>query len=210
MAKTIIFDFWGTLVEQGVYSPIKQVKRLLGLYEMDYSEFVVTFERAMMTEKFDSLHDAFVRVCEAFDIKHDEELIEELIGVWNKNWLLAKPYDETIEILKRLKEQYHLVLVANTDNFSVNGVLEKFKLKDLFQYIFLSCEFGMLKIDDGFYGKILKKINEDVNECLVVGDSVYSDIKPAEDAGIDTILVDRHGKRDYPKKIANLKELKWK
>lgn len=210
MAKTIIFDFWGTLVEQGIYSPIKQVKQLLGLYEMDYSGFVVKFERAMMTQKFESLHDAFVRVCEAFEINHDEELLEELIGVWNKNWLLAKPYEETIEVLRELKEKNGLVLVANTDNFSVNGVLEKFKLREYFEHIFLSCDVGLLKIDKGFYGIVLQKINEDAKECLVVGDSVHSDIKPAEDAGIGTILVDRHGKRDYHKKIVSLMELQWK
>ena len=29
MTKAIIFDLWGTLVENGVHSPIKQVKNIL-------------------------------------------------------------------------------------------------------------------------------------------------------------------------------------
>ncbi len=209
MKKAIIFDFWGTLVEQGVYSPIKQVKRLLGLYEMDYSEFVVTFERAMMTQKFTSLSEAFVSVCAAFDIKHDDELIEELIGVWNKNWLLAKPYEETADMLKKLKGESELVLMANTDNFSVNSVLDKFKLRQYFKHIFLSCDIGVLKIDPEFYEIVLKEASVEAEDCLVVGDSVHSDAVPAQQAGIDVVLVDRHNKQTFPKKISSLREL-WK
>ena len=41
MVKAILFDFWGTLVENGVRSPVKQVKWILMLKDMDFSEYII-------------------------------------------------------------------------------------------------------------------------------------------------------------------------
>ena len=67
MVKAILFDFWGTLVSNGVWSPIKQVKQKLDI-NMPFSEYVVRMERAMMTEKFPSLKKAFENVFLEFSI----------------------------------------------------------------------------------------------------------------------------------------------
>ena len=51
MVKAIIFDFWGTLVENGVWSPIKQVKQILDI-DVPFSEYVVRMEKAMIPALF--------------------------------------------------------------------------------------------------------------------------------------------------------------
>jgi FMN phosphatase YigB (HAD superfamily) len=56
----------------------------------------------------------------------------------------------------------------------------------------------------------LKKLKIKKTEAVMVGDSLESDIKAAENAGIKAILVDRHNKREYSDKISNLAELKEK
>jgi HAD superfamily hydrolase (TIGR01509 family) len=208
--KVIIFDFWGTLVEQGVYSPIKQVKRLLRLYDMAYPEFVVRFERAMMTTQFGSLKDGFVAVCEEFGVRAHPQLIEELIGMWNKNWLFAKLYPDSITTLQRLNKNYDLVLIANTDNFSVDGVLDKFDLARYFKFIFLSYKEGYIKTDPEMYARILEKVEVPAEDCVAVGDSLHSDVAAAQQVGVDAILVDRRGQREFEQKITTLAELPWK
>jgi len=204
MKKVIIFDFWGTLVEQGVYSPIKQVRRILDLESVNYPEFVSRLQTAMMREKFGSLNDAFEKVLLEFKIELNKNIIEELIGVWNKNWLLAMPYNETVEVLKKLKKNHTLVLIANTDEFSVNNVLQKFNLVEFFDLVCLSYNEGILKNDISFYKNIISKLNVDFNDCLVVGDSIESDIKIAQREGIDAVLIDRRNRRDFEKKIIDL------
>src|SRR3989344_5406856 len=149
MVKAIIFDFWGTLVENGVWSPIKQVQQILNI-NMPFSEYVGRMEQAMMTQKFDSLREAFEAVCEEFKVECNEEKMEALIGMWNKSWMLAKPYEEVQEELRKLKEEYKLILVSNPDNFSINQVLDKFQLREYFDYVFLSYEAGLLKTDPKF------------------------------------------------------------
>lgn len=206
MIKAIIFDFWGTLVENGVWSPIKQVKDILGL-RMPFSEYVVRMEKAMMTKEFPTLKETFEAVCDEFAVEPSEERLERLIGMWNKSWMLAKPYDEVAEELQRLKGKYKLILVSNTDSFSVNKVIEKFRLKELFDEIFFSYQVGLIKTDQEFFSGVLEKTNLDPESCMVVGDSIQSDMKAAENAGIKGILIDRKDKREFQPKIKNLKEL---
>lgn len=207
MAKVIILDFWGTLVDNGVYSPLKQIKQILGLDFMDYSEFVSRLERVMMTQRFDQLREAFEAVCREFGVSCDDKVAENLIGIWNKNWLLAKPYDETVEILQKLKEKHKLVLISNTDCFSVDAVLDKFEMRQYFDLMILSYEECVLKNDPLFYQKIFEKLEVLPEDCLAVGDSIETDVAAAQQAGVRVLLVDRGGRRMFPSKIRGLREL---
>ncbi|HLD00658.1 MAG TPA: HAD family hydrolase [Candidatus Nanoarchaeia archaeon] len=207
MIQAILFDFWGTLVENGVWSPVKQIRTILDI-KIPFPEYVVRMEMAMMSSRFDSLKEAFEEVGREFDLKLDQDLIDQLIGLWNKSWMLAKPYPETVEILTELSQKYKLGLVSNTDYFSIKNVLEKFNLSHYFTKIFLSCDMGMIKSDLQFMPKVLAALSLDPEDCLMVGDSIESDIKPAENNGVKSILIDRKDMLDKVPKIKDLKELK--
>ena len=207
--KAIIFDFWGTIVENGVFpSPVKQVRYLLWLKEIPFSEYILKFEEAFMTKKFESLSNGFEEVCKAFKIQPDQYKIDKVVGLWNKNRLLAKPFPETMQTLEELKKKHKLVLIANIDNFTIEPLLEKFDLKKYFDGIFLSYETGKLKTNPDFFKDILKKLKLKEKDVVMVGDSLESDIMPAETAGIRAILLDRRGHREYKEKISSLEELK--
>tara|TARA_Y100000310_G_scaffold331882_1_gene406329 strand:- start:745 stop:1263 length:519 start_codon:yes stop_codon:yes gene_type:complete len=164
-------------------------------------------ERAMMTENFPSLKDAFKSVCKEFNIEPRDYLLDKLVGMWNKNWMLAQPYEETIEVLKELREKYQVVLVSNTDCFGISKVLEKFEMRDLFDKIFLSCEVHLIKTDKNFLKVVVDELNVDVKDCLMVGDSLQSDIVAAKRIEIDAVLVDRRDSRDFNPKVKDLKGL---
>ena len=206
MTKIILLDFWGTLVENGVWSPTKQVRNILGI-RMPFPEYVVRMEKSMMTKEFPSLKEVFESLCEEFSVECNQEKLDRLIGLWNKAWMLAKPYDEVKEVLKRLKKEYKLVLVSNSDSLSVNSVLEKFSMEELFDEKFLSCQVGHIKSHAEFFNHVLEKIGANVEECVMVGDSIQSDMFGAKNVGMKTILIDRKNSRDYHPKIKNLNEL---
>ncbi len=209
MTKAIIFDFWGTLVEQGAWSPIKQVRNILRV-NMPFSEYVVKFETVMMTRQFKDLREAFMEVAKEFSVGINERMLAELIGLWNKNWMLAQPYEETKRILTGLRQKYKLILISNTDSFSIEKVLEKHGLAEFFDVVYLSYKIGMIKTDKNFLLKVLSDNGLSAEECIVVGDSLQSDILPAKKAGIKAILVDRNDKREAELKIKNLDELEEK
>ena len=206
MIKAVLLDFWGTLVENGVYpSPVRQVRYLLRIQE-PFSEFIPKFEESFMLKKHENLTVAFDDVCKAFNVNPPQFVKDKLVGMWNKNTILAKPFPETIEALEKLKK-YKLALICNTDPFSVEAVLDKFDLRKYFNSIILSYEVGCLKTDKKLYETALKKLKVKKDEAIMVGDSMETDIKGAENAGISPILIDRHGKREYKDKISNLNEL---
>jgi HAD superfamily hydrolase (TIGR01493 family) len=203
MVKAIIFDLQGTLVENGVYpSPVKQVRYILGIMQ-SFHEYVPEFEKVFMTKCYDSLSEGFKEVAAHFDLEPPEYVIEKLVGVWNKNKLLSKVFPETIDVLTELKKDHKLILVANIDCFS-KDIIEKYSLGQYFDHIFLSCDTGFLKTDPRLFEMVLEKSGLDKKDALMVGDSMESDIKSAEEAGITAVLVDRNNRMAYGRRISNL------
>ncbi len=209
MIKAIIFDFWGTLVENGVqHSPLKQVRDSMRLYSVPFSAFVTSFERSFMTRSYESLADAFEQTFRNFNARYNEHIISELVGLWNKNRLLAKPFPETLKTLEALKQKgIKLALLSNTDGFSVEPILEKYDLAKYFDVIILSYKTGFLKTDKKSFELVLKGLGLEKEDAIMVGDSMQSDIKGAENAGIKAVLIDRKGLREYQNKIKELEEL---
>lgn len=206
MVKAVFFDFWGTLVENGTYSPLKQSYNILRV-RMPFGEFVEKFEQSVMTKKFADQTAAFTEACLVFGVPTYPIVIEKLIGVWNKNRLLAKLYPDTLEALKLLKEKkIKLAVVSNAPQNNVEQVIERFDIKDYFDGVFISANEGVLKTD-GLFDTALKKLKIKKADALAVGDTIETDIKGAEDAGISAYLIDRKGKREFAKKITDLNEI---
>ena len=207
MVKGIIFDFWGTLIENGIHpSPVNQVKYILRL-RMPFREFVTTFEDAMMTKEYADLNETFTEVCKAFDIEPKSFIIEKLVGMWNKNEFLGKPFYETTEVLQFLKDNgFKLGLISNT-NSTIHRVIDKYKLHEYFDAEVYSYKEGMLKTDPALFKKLIKKMKLKESDVIMVGDSIQTDLIGARNAGLRAILIDRMNKRAYHPKIRNLKEL---
>ncbi len=211
MVKAIIFDLWGTIIETGVNpSPSKQVKYFLRV-NAPFSDFILAFEHSFMTKEFDSLKAGFENVVSDFNVRLPEFVYEKLVGMWNKNAILSKMYDDTEKELEELKNQgYKIFLLANIDKFSYEQVKEKFNLEQLFDGVYPSFRTGLLKLNTDAFHKILAENNLEATDVVMVGDSVDSDMKAAEKAGIRGILLDRNNKRDFEEKITGLDQLKDK
>lgn len=205
MVKALIFDFWGTIVENGTYSPLRQSYNILRP-RMPFGKFVVIFEEEFMTRPFEEQADGFIAVCEALELNPEKKIIDELIGLWNKNRMLAKIFPDALEILPILKKQYKLALVSNTDAL-IDQVIDKLDLKKYFDTIILSYHTGTLKTNPAFYTEVLRKLKIDKEDALVIGDSIETDIKGAQTAGINAILLDRKNSREFEPKIQSLNDL---
>ncbi len=207
MKKAVLFDFWGTLVQQGAYSPLKQTYRMMRP-RMHFGEFVERFERVAMTKPYDDQAKMFVDAFNALGLQPKDWIIERLIGIWNKNKLLAKPYPETLEALEMLKSKgIKIAIVSNTPKLSVDGILEKFGMDGLFDAVCFSYETGFLKTDTEMFDVVLEKLGVSKEDAIMVGDSMETDIVGAEKAGVMPVLIDRKDSRGYTKKIKSLTEI---
>jgi 2-haloalkanoic acid dehalogenase type II len=207
MKKAVLFDFWGTLVQQGAYSPLKQTYRLMHP-RMRFGEFVEKFERVAMTKPYDDQAKMFLAAFEALNVPPKDWIIEKLIGVWNKNKLLAQPFPETMQMLEKLKKDgVKIAIISNTPQLSVDGVLEKFGMDKLFDVVCFSYAKGFLKTDAELFEAALKELGVKKTEAIMVGDSMETDIVGAENAGVTAVLIDRKGTREYKNKIKSLTEI---
>ena len=194
-------------MENGIFpSPVRQVRFIMDL-KMPFPEFIVRFEECFMLKEYENLTEAFKNVCKEFDVEPKQELLDSLVGMWNKNTLLSKPYPETKDVLEKLKKKHKLVLISNTDQFSVVPVLDKFELRKYFDEIVLSYEVGMLKTNPKMFEHALSKLKLKKEDVIMVGDSMETDIKGANNAGIKPVLIDRLNRRAYEDRIGDLKEI---
>ena len=205
---TLLFDFWGTLVEQGTKSPLRQTYSLLRP-RMGFPQFAEHFETVFMTKEYADLNEAFAEVLEEFRVPPNQALVEKLIGIWNTNWLLAKPYPDTIASLEKLKKEgFTLGLVANTQIQAIEKVLEKHDLTKLFDTVTLSYKEGELKTTGALMIIALERLQKTPEETVFIGDSVETDVRGAELAGITPLLIDRYLKRpQFEPRITTLNEL---
>jgi putative hydrolase of the HAD superfamily len=204
--KVILFDLWGTLVENGTYSPMRQTYKALRP-RLRFGDFVQKFEEAFMLQEYESQDEAFDAACKALNVESKKFITDKLIGLWNKNRLLSKMYQETLPVLEDLRTTHKVVIVSNSDCF-VKSVIEKFELADKVDGIYLSCDTGKLKTDGSLILHALEQIGGSPEDALMVGDSIETDIKGAEKAGVRSVLIDRRDKREYDPKITNLTQVR--
>ena len=203
----ILCDFWGTVAQIGVYSPVKKIKQILGLNDIDFLEYVNRMQTVLLTKNYPSMREGFEAVAAEFEVEVSDAQLDELVGMWNKSWLMARPLPFIKENLSKLSSDYKFVLVANTDAKSVSNCLEKFGWTDLFSEVFYSCDMGLIKTDPEFLKKVMESLDTTASECVFLGDGVNSDMIPALAAGMKGILIDRRDRQEFGLKIRRIEEL---
>ena len=93
--------------------------------------------------------------------------------------------------LKKLKEDYQLAIVSNVDDelFSVSNQLLEVK----FDFIVTAQQLGSYKPDHRNFQQAMEIFTVDPSEHLHVAQSIYHDIVPANQLGLNTAWVNRYG-----------------
>lgn len=93
--------------------------------------------------------------------------------------------DDTASVLEYLSKKYTLVVLTNWYTKAQKGRLRYNGLDKYFKNIY-GCEYGMKPNKDFFD---LAREDDNYDECVMVGDSLTSDINPAEALGMRTIHI---------------------
>ena len=95
--------------------------------------------------------------------------------------------DDSGELLMKLKDDYFCAAITNGTKIAQNKKLERSGLDKIFDKIFISEEIGVEKPNTEFFEKVFSELKiRDLSEVLVIGDSLTSDIKGGNNAGVDT------------------------
>jgi FMN phosphatase YigB (HAD superfamily) len=95
------------------------------------------------------------------------------------------------EVLEQLSSKYTLAVICNTGWHSgkiVRQLLEGYNLPGYFSHLTFSDEAGIAKPHKQIFEYTLEKIGFDTRDSVHIGDSEYSDIVGAKEAGMKAIL----------------------
>jgi 2-haloacid dehalogenase len=180
--KTIIFDLGGVLLDWNphrLYAPFFNSKA-----EIDRFLAEINFAEWNMHQDAGRPFAEGVAVLSA-QFPHYADLIHAYYQHWEDS--VPGPIEGTVKILKRLKKA-GVPLYALT-NFSAETfpiMRRRYKFLQLFEYILVSGEVGMVKPNPKIYKLLLKKIDRPAEKCLFIDDSAVN-IAAARALGFDTI-----------------------
>ena len=105
-----------------------------------------------------------------------------------KSKIFYKPH--CMEFLNALKGKYKLYAVTNGVTLTQQVRLAKSGLEPYFDHIFISEQMGCKKPEAEFFVKVFETIGPvDKSRCIMLGDSLTSDMQGGRNAGIDTCLI---------------------
>ncbi|MBW8349220.1 HAD family hydrolase [Bacillus sp. IITD106] len=102
-------------------------------------------------------------------------------------------YEETFDVLNKLKEHYRLLLLTNGSPDLQNTKLTITpELSPYFEHIVISGGFGKGKPDPTIFEHALSLMGLEKDEVLMVGDNLNTDILGANRTGIKSVWINRH------------------
>lgn len=190
MIKRLIFDIDNTLImwkdEYYDYS-ISNTFKELGI-SFDKS-FIKHFDEAV--DSYEDYYDIYDK--EKF-VKHlnnnlSIDLPNNFVDIWMKylSECYEEPSKEFIDTLEYLSNKYELVILSNwfrlsQENRLINMKINKYFTKQIYT------ENIKNKPNKEAFMEAIKPYN--IDECIMIGDSIEKDIKGAESIGMKAILID--------------------
>ncbi|NCC65031.1 MAG: noncanonical pyrimidine nucleotidase, YjjG family [Spirochaetia bacterium] len=106
-------------------------------------------------------------------------------------------FDQSKEILQTLKNRGYVLYLASNGISSVQKSRIKIaNIEHFFEKIYISEEIGFQKPDPRFFDAMFQAagLEKQKNHCLMIGDSLSSDIKGGLSSGIDTLYLNLQNK----------------
>jgi putative hydrolase of the HAD superfamily len=192
--KNIIFDLGGVIINLDIPKTISEFNKLSNQpFESIYNQLQQTpvfdlFDKGQITEK-----DFFVELKKALQ---NDVTDEELLFAWNA-MLLDFP-KHRLELLSKLKPNYRLFLLSNTNE---SHVLEFEKtlvashgyqnLEPFFEKVYYSCRMNQRKPNAEIFESVLNENNLIAEETLFIDDSPQH-VEGALTLGIKAMLLEKN------------------
>ncbi len=119
-----------------------------------------------------------------------EKISERLAFVWETIGMIRNIKKEAPQTFRELKKRnYKLGIISNTQSYTqVYYSLDKYGIKDFFNYIFLSSVEGIRKPDRRIFDKAIRSMNSVPEMAVYIGDSIEKDIIGAKSAGFSIAI----------------------
>lgn len=211
MYKNYIFDLYGTLLDIRTNEEKKSLwKKMAAFYSFNGAIYKANKLRSAYTEyvqkekelvrkhhpefnHIDIVIDrVFKRLYEDKGVQPSKELVEVTARLFRclSTVMPAKPYDGVKELFKELhKKGKKIYLLSNAQSSFTVPELKVTKLYEKFDGILISSEEQCCKPDKEFFEALFNRFNLKKSESIMIGNDESSDIKGANDFGIDSLYI---------------------
>jgi putative hydrolase of the HAD superfamily len=189
---TVLIDLGGVLID------VDYMAAANAFAQQGFSDFGALYGKAKQDHLFDGFETGAISPTEF------RQRIRDILGAplpdgqidacWNA--MLGNIPPERIELVKRLKERYQVLLLSNTNAIHVpafeaivargSGIAD---FKSLFHGAYYSCEIGLRKPDAAAFHYVLDRHHSDPARTLFVDDSIQH-VEGARQAGLDAVHLD--------------------
>jgi HAD superfamily hydrolase (TIGR01509 family) len=149
----------------------------------------LTFSHFYLVESFDrgeiSPEEFYRQVTKKLKAQID---YDRFYSIYNDVFSLNSP---VFQLMIRLKKNYKIVLLSNTDVMRFDFIKNKFPEIMIFDEYVLSYQVGFIKPHPQIYKEALKKAGAEAKECVFIDDR-EENIEEAERLGISGILMEPH------------------
>lgn len=109
---------------------------------------------------------------------------KEMEKEWNSMFILK---EDTVSLIRKLKENYSVALLSNAPESVVEDLFEKHKITELFDKIFVSHKYGLVKPQKEFYELCVNSFETKFEKVYMIDDNITNLIGLPE-IGITPIL----------------------
>ena len=180
MIKTLIFDFAGVITTTALFPRVAEVfGNKVEMGKEAFYKILKSKEKEYLLGN-STTEDFWKAVCQDTDISYDE-FIKEI------SWY--KINDEVLNLLRRLKDKYELVLLSDNYDALFQAMSNDKRLQGIFDYSFYSHQLHMVKMydEEKIFNFVLKTIKADPENCIFIDDKEIN-LTPASRLGMHTIL----------------------
>ncbi len=193
--QAVCFDMWGTLCEGGGGQEWIDLQKNLGGPKIEKKTFHRLGLKSLLLHPW-PLKQGIRRLAHELKLKIKNETVEKAYRSWWKIVENSKPYPETIEALKKLKNMgLRLIIMSNTDSESFYFKIKEYNLKKYFEKFFISAEIGSLKHQSKMFSLAQDYLSLSKKQIMMVDDSLDHGIIPARQFGWQALWVAR-GRKD--------------
>lgn len=149
----------------------------------------------------------FREIFDEFDIEN-KEICDELNAIYMQI-SPKKPYliDGAMEILTYLNSKYTLHIITNGFDDTQSKKLESSCIIHFFEHIITSEKANARKPEIEIFEYATTKTKAAVNQCIMIGDNEYTDIKGAQNVGMDFVYFNPENKKSEISEKSMIKHL---
>lgn len=205
--RNYIFDFYGTLAEIHTDENKPAFWKKMAVFfngqgcSYDWRDLRDAYFRKVSEEEQTramagrhieiDLKEVFLDLFEDQGVTADCERIKECAFIFRQSSTShLRLYAGAKDLLQTLKEKGKGVyLLSNAQELFTMNELRELNIVSFFDDIFLSSAIAYKKPDPSFFDALIQKHHLKKDECLMIGNDLYSDIRGARDCGMDSYYI---------------------